>query len=919
MNSLLRTKLFIPVTPPQTILRPRLLERLQRSLAGKLTLITAQTGYGKTTLVTTWLDQLSAQDRLERDAKIETVWLSLDAGDNDLRRFFTYFLATLAQLDKAFGETADRFLQDAREMLVPDLIVTDLLNQLVHYDQPVLLVLDDYHEIENQDIHNAVTFLLDNQPPNFHLILTSRTEPPLPLSRWRVRRQVTEIDAAVLRFSRAETAEFLNQQMHLDLSADDIDQLESITEGWVASLQLAALSLQNSDDPSQFIQNFKGDNHYIVDYLVSEVLQHQPGYIRDFLLQTSILERLNVQLCNAVTQQVGSQHILEMLDQQRLFVIPLDGRRHWYRYHHLFAECLQAELARTAADQLSAYHERASLWLSAHGFLDEAIRHALTAKNDTLTADLIAANVRPLLWEQGAHSSVWQWITQLPDIEIAARPTLLIAKAWIRLELFLDHSHQIDELLDAAVILVEAQDAPYSATETVEIITEIALIQTSLARLRGNLSKAVQHSERAVALIQTVDSSILKVGAARALAITYYQAGNMRRSLEQSSTRFAILEESAQTDYAYLLSLSYTIDALRLHGQLEKAATTFRQIASAIVHRQSVGAAMVIVSWAEVLRERNQFPLAADYLIPALETLKPQPSMAVIVQTGAITLARIWHAQGKRGEALKLLQETLRDFRAEETYYPSARVSAALAHLHLQQGNLAAAKAWAEKCGLHANDDPDFHVEIDHLVLARVLITNGAAPDALRLLTKLEESANAGGRVARLIEIQTIQALAHQALGQSNHAIQQLEKALDLAAPEGFVRTFVDEGASLVPLLQKLAGRGTAVGYIRQLLTGMDAFSQPQLQARSIAQTTAPTTPYEPPADAFDLLLNPLTDRELATLRYLASELTIPEIADQLIVAPSTVRTYVKQIYSKLDAHTRIEAVIRARTLALIP
>lgn len=911
-QGLLRTKLFVPLVPEEPIPRTRLMERLQRGVTGKLSLVTAPAGYGKTTLVTTWLYQLPARER-------QVIWLSLDDGDNDARRFFTYVVAALTQLDPAFDVIREEFLQAAHDELPTTTLVTNLLNQVVAHGESVILVLDDYHQITQQSIHDAVTFWLDHQPPNMHLVITSRAEPPMPLSRLRVRRQVTEIDAEALRFTRAESAAFLNQHMHLNLPEDDIAQLDSVTEGWVAGLQLAALSLQHKDDPTAFIQTFKGDNRYIVDYLVTEVLDRQPGYIRDFLLQTSILERLNVQLCNAVTGQVGGQHILETLDQSRLFVIPLDDRRHWYRYHHLFADCLRAELLRTMPTEAATYHERASHWLSEHGFADEAIHHAFAVHNHALVADLIAANAHTLLWERGETRRPWQWIQQLPHEAVQTRPQLLITTAWLHQELFLDHSSRVTDLLNSATALIDAGDAPYSPSEIADMATEIALAHSNLERLRGNLAQALQYATRASTLTQAGKSSLLRSSVHHSLALTHHQVGNVVASLEHSDVRFPPHRADEPLDYGHYVSLAYRIDAMRLAGQLHRAERAFQRVDPQHLQRRHSGAAMVAISWAEVLRERNELSRAVAYLTPALEQLKPQQSMSVVVQTGVITLARIYQAQGQGQAGIELLQEALQTHRASDMYYPSARISAIEALLHLQQGNLTTARTWAEKSGLRAVDTPVYLLEIDYLVLARLLIADGDGRAAHALLERLENATTEGGRTARLIEVQILQALVHQASGKSERALEQLRKAIALAQPAGFVRVFVDEGESLAPLLKQVAGRGMAVGYIRQLLSLIDErhsalIAETSPNARPTAEVAMPETDF----NGANLLLNPLTDRELATLRYLATDLTISEIAEQMVVAPSTIRTYVKRIYGKLDVHTRIEAVNRARLLALL-
>ena len=547
--------------------------------------------------------------------------------------------------------------------------------------------------------------------------------------------------------------------------------------------------------------------------------------------------------------------------------------------------------------------------------MGEAIQHAFAAGNFGLAAELIASNARTLLWAQGETQRPWQWLQQLAEEEVQRRPELLITKAWLYQELFLDHGSQVGTLLESAADLIQAADATFTSTEIAEMSTEIALAKGNMARLQGDTNQAIQHSRNAWARIKDVESTVLRAGALHSLTVTYHQAGQITEALTYSAIQFDSYKQGEPLDYAHYVSLAYRIDALRLSGALEKADLAFRQFVPNHLQRPNAGSAMAAISWAEVLRERNRLPLAAETLNLALETLRPLKSMAIVVQTGAITLARIYQALGDGQEALKLLKDTLRDCRAPDVYYPSARVSATAATLCLQQGNLSAAKAWAEKSGLLAEDAPTYLLEIDYLVLARVLIADGSAQAAQPLLGTLEEATRSGGRVARLIEVHILQALAHQALGESRLALDRLGRAIAFAQEGGHVRVVVDEGKALIPLLKQIAGRGVAIAYVRQILPLFDEERQKQ-----------PSSTMEHPIDEHDpslvesdsLILNPLTDRELATLRYLASDLSIPEIAEQMIVAPSTIRTYVKRIYGKLDVHNRIEAVNRARSLALL-
>ncbi|MEM7344257.1 MAG: LuxR C-terminal-related transcriptional regulator [Chloroflexota bacterium] len=906
----MRTKLFIPPFPAEAISRPHLVEQLNLGLARKLSLVMAPAGYGKTTLVTTWLNQVKS-----RKPEANIVWLSLDEEDNDPRRFFTYLIATLSQIDDTFSDVQAVLLQSTTEEIPVKAIVTSLLNQFVVYGRPIVLVLDDYHEINTPSIHEALSFWLTNQPLNIHLAITSRAEPPFPLPIMRVRREIVEIDMASLSFSRAESAQFLNEHMQLNLSEDQIDQLDTVTEGWVASLQLAALSLQSKDDPTKLIQTFKGTHRYIVDYLVTEVLDRQPAYIRDFLLQTSILERFNTELCQAVTQQVESQQILETLDQSRLFVIPLDDRRHWYRYHHLFAEYLQAELQRSNPEQISPLHERASHWFSDNGFILEAMQHAFLSGNHQLAADLIVENARTMLAMQGEMDRLRQWMAQLPDHLIQASPYLLIIAVWLDLGQNPAHVSDIDTRLDQAEALIQAPDAPYTPPQTADRATEIALARASRAQLQGNLDKAIEFNEQALTLAQGAANPFLKIGAQGMLATYHYMAGNIPEFLKNSPVQKKFLDPNKPIPYARYIFLSRLLDGLRLHGQLPQAETIFQRLAITPEGKLSSGAAMVALSWAEILRERNELDQALDYLLPALELLKPDPSMAEILQEGSMTLARILQAQDKGSDALARLQDALQLGQDRNTYNPAIRLSATEAHIQLQRGNLLAAKAWAEKSGLQADDDIDYLAEVDYLVLVRILIADGAAQTTQALLEKLRLQAIAGGRVIRQTEVYILQALAHQALGERQRAVDLIEQALGLGQQAGFIRTFVDEGLAIAPLLKQVARRGSSVSYIQKLLPLFAEQAQPQVTKK---QSTINEPVVKDEAAALILSLNPLTDRELTTLRYLARDLTIPQIAEQMVVAPSTIRTYLKRIYSKLDVHNRDEAVHYARALALI-
>lgn len=896
MQTLLRTKLFVPRNPAGVIPRPQLLARLDKGRLGKLSLLTAPAGYGKTTLVTAWLQHLKAQTPAPH-----ILWYSLDESDNDVRRFFAYFVAALGQVDDAIANLPATFLTAGSEVATTALI-TELINHIAENEEPILLVLDDYHEITEPIIHNTLSLLLDHQPPNLHLVITSRTEPPLPLPRMRVRRQMTDIHAEILRFSDSETAKFLNQHMRLNLSAEHISQLNNITEGWVASLQLAALSLQNKPDPAAFIQTFKGDNRYIVDYLVNEVLQKQPQAVRDFLLQTSILERLNVDLCQAVTRQADSHTILQTLDTARLFIIPLDDNRHWYRYHQLFADCLRAELQQTAPESVPTYHERASEWYEQHGFINEAVQHAFSADNQVLAAELLAEHARKLHWEQGQTSQLWQWLQQLPAGIIRTQPQLLITKARLSLEMETDYGSQIDSLLDEVEAYLASHRADYDSGQLAALLTEAVMTRASVARFRGDIDLAIQFSESAVQLSQNAPYPTLKLGARGSLNSMHLLAGHVSHFVEQAWSQLDMIDLGApQQKYSRYVFVSYMLDALHLHGDLTRAEQIFRQLELSVYQQQGASAAMVVVSWATVLYLRNELNLAISVLVPALDKLKPLRSMVVPYQAGMATLARALQGLGRGEEVLILLAEQVANA-------SDSRLSAVRAWLHLQRGDLPQARRWAEQRGFSRDDDVPFRLEFDYLVWCQLLVRQGRWQEAELVLCKLEAAMAGHGRWVRWIEVQVLLALVYDGLGDPGRATTTLHQAIQQAEPQAIKRPFLNAGQSLQPFLQQLLERGIAVPFIQSLqVAGGQAENIPPPQTKP---TSVVETAY--------VLLSPLTKREKATLRYLATELNIPEIAQELVVAPSTVRTYVKNIYSKLDAHSRMDAVIRARALGLL-
>ncbi len=900
MPSLLRTKLFLPQKPEGLLSRPQLVDRLHDGLSNKLSLVVAPAGFGKTTLISTWLHQIMAQDQAPK-----ITWLSIDPNDNDMGRFAIYFVEALAQIEPKFEAIGERYSWESDEEASLEQLMVDLINELAILEQTAVLVLDDYHEITNPLIHDALSFWLDNQPPNFHLVITSRNEPPLPLPRMRVRRELTEVDMGDLRFSQQETAVFLNQLMQLDMSDSDVAQLGQITEGWVASLQLASISLKNSSDHASFIQSFKGGNRYIVDYLVSEVLNQQPPEIREFLHQTSILERFNADLCEAVTQNEQASTILNQIEQNRLFLIPLDKSRHWYRYHHLFAEQLKSELQQKSAFDISLLHKRASNAFQKQGLLAEAIKHAFEGNHIELAAELIGDNVRILLSSQGIPIEVWRWFQRLPKSMIESSPKLMLASAWIRLALFSNHGSDFDDLLTKTETLLNHSDGSYAPDVILRMEIEIAMIRNQLARLRGHLQVALAEAERANDLMKSVDSYTLKMSTRGALTLTHFLAGNINKFVQLANAQLDLVDPTRPRSYAHIVLASYLLYGLHLHGQLSDAEQLYEEMKPFFNQQTANGLAIFNLSWGLILYEKSHLDEAETLISQALEQLRPLSAMQSIVEAGTITLANTYHAQGKSNKAIELLTRTQRQYAESEQYAPLARIEAAKALIHLRLGNLTAVEEWIKEHNLQSTDDPTYLDELDYLVLARYFIATNKIQEALSLLGKIETNARQGDRVSRQLTIHLLRALSFSQQELDDKAQESIALAIQLGQTTNYFRTVVDEGEPIFSLLVQNAKQNTNIDYVKQLKAFSNS-SQPTLKTVTPSPNTA------------SLNSETLTERELSTLRYLASDLSVPEIADQMVVAPSTIRTYIKRIYSKLDVHSRIEAVNRARSLDLL-
>ncbi|MEC4687867.1 MAG: LuxR C-terminal-related transcriptional regulator, partial [Nitrospirota bacterium] len=907
---LLETKLYIPKWRPGLVSRPRLIERLNQGIERKLTLISAPAGSGKTTLLAEWLAATPASER-------PAAWFSLDQSDNDPALFWSYFITALQKIQSEVGERALSLLHSPQPPPIES-VLTTLINEITAVSHDFVLVLDDYHVIDAQPVHSAVAFLLDHLPPQMHLVIASRSDPPLPLARLRARGESTELRASDLRFTPDEAAAFLNDVMGLDLSAADVAALETRTEGWIAGLQLAALSMQGRDDVPGFIATFSGDDRYIVDYLVEEVLQRQPKNTRSFLLQTSILDRLSGPLCDAVTGQEDGKGMLETLERGNLFVVPLDDKRDWYRYHRLFADVLHAHLIEEQPDLVPTLHRRASDWYEQNGSPSDAVRHALAAEDFERAAGLIEL-AWPAMNRSFQYPTWLGWIKALPDELVRVRPVLSTGYAWALL--FRGELEAADaRLRDAERWLNATSDMterPQTASDDMVVVDEeefrllpatIASARTFIAQALGDVPGVVKYAQRALDLLPERDyfRRAIPTGV---LALAYWASGDLEaahRSLADSRANM----RKAGNILSAISGAAIEADIEMTQGHLHEAVSTYeRSLQLAAEQGEPVlqGTADLLLGLSELLLEQGDLEAATQRLLTS-EELGEQAAQEAYQYRSRVARARMKEVQGDLTGALDLLDE------AERVYtvgvIPDLRPVAALkTRVWVRQGRLTEALDWVRGRGLSADDDLSYLGEFEHITLARVLIAlyksdgeERSIHEAMRLLERLLNAAEEGGRTGSVIEMLVLQALAHEAQSDIAPALVPLERALTLAEPEGYVRIFVDEGEPMRNLLRHATADGIASSYTRRLLSALDEPDQP-----------APTATHA----AADLAER-LTGREVEILRLIAAGMRNQEIADQLFISLPTVKRHVANAYGKLGVSHRTEAVARANELNLL-
>jgi LuxR family maltose regulon positive regulatory protein len=911
---LLKTKLHVPAARPEWVPRPHLIARLNEGLSRKLILIAAPPGYGKTTLVSSWATSCGRP----------VAWLSLDKNDNQIGRFLGYLLAALQEVDQTIGSDAAQLVTAGQAP--PETVLTSLINDLDTTRGEITLVLDDYQFIRNQAIHDAVAFLLEHCPPALHLLIASRSDPPLPVARLRARGQMIEMRVADLRFTESEIAQFLNEVMGLRLDAKSITVLEERTEGWIAGLQMAALSMRDRKDVHRFIEGFSGTSRYILDYLLEEVLASQPPEIQRFLLHTSILERLTAPLCDAVfVNDEGAKEgsadrlpgsaalfanqsgdILEYLERANLFLVPLDDDRRWYRYHHLFADLLRARLAHSPyARYQKSLHALASNWYEMNGFTEEAIPHALAAEDYPGAARQVEAAAENA-WLNGQYASILAWINALPIQLVHSRPWLCIWTAWVYTQMGIPQD--ILQWIETA-----EQSAGNENQDAQALLNEIATLKAFAVYFSRDYHAAIGLAENVLKgppLKHKKAAHFIRCNILHVLSSMYFATGQLLRA-EQICRETMELANRIGFTLRYLHAVNKLVLIYQITGRLVSADQILEESQSTLQEQDSshyFATIQLRFRKIELLYERNRLAEAQRLIDLILEQniLVDVPYLLVdfynLQAYSLLTKQDYTGAQNILNKAIALARQTyIWEGLTWRTEWLQIR-------LWLQKGDIAAAARWTSERAEDSSAVITFSNEVWTVARARILLAQGARREGIFLLDRLSHASDADGRDGSLIEIRALKALALHGEGEVDQSAAEIESALALAEPEGYVRTLIDEGRPMQLLLAQWVARASAGplrDYAVRLLSHFDAEPQPITVLQEQDASTGN-------------LLEPLSQRELEVLHLIALGKTNQEIARQLFISPGTVKAHTASIYRKVDVANRTEAVARARQLGIL-
>ena len=897
--TLLATKLYVPLRRPGAVPRPRLTEKLQSGLnqPGSFVLLSGPAGFGKTTLLSEYADQV----------KLPVAWVSLDGGDNDPSRFWRYLIAACQTVDPEIGAAAGGALGSAQP--VPsDTVPTILINDLACLDRELVLILDDFHAIQDESIQEGFAFLVEHAPANLHLIISTRVDPPWPLARYRARNQLIELRADDLRFTPTEAADFLNQVMGISLSKEDVAVLEKRTEGWIAGLQLAALSMQGRRDISGFVQSFAGSHVYVAEYLVEEVLQRQPGDLQAFFLKTSILERLSAGLCEAVTGRRDAGDVLAALYRENLFITSLDDEGLWFRYHQLFGDLLEIRLQSTfSADEVAILHRSAADWYDQHGDLAGAVNHALAAKDFDGAARRIGENAYQMM-TRGELATLMRWTEALPSELIWRHPPIVITRIWVLA--LAGAALQVEPLLkQAETQFEEDRESPISR----ELAGFAAAIRAFFAMMVGGDERALGLAERAESLLP--ESSVhARWLLPYTLGAAYRGQGRYEKAAEAFASQARMGEEH---DNLVVWGTGVTAVALvrRAQGHLNETGEICRQALDRLAERgagEFGSLAKLEVPLVEVLCEQNKLEEASSRLAGVMSRLRswPMPTDRLHAQ---LALIELQEAQDDLRGALETLQKA-KDLRASGSVLKNLARSLDLAEIRLalKCGNIENAEHLLDALEPGTSRWVELRDE-ELILLARLRLTQGRLEEADRILSSLAREAGAGERKGTLIGTLALQARILHAQGEQEAALVALIKSLALGEPEGYARVFLDEGEAMQGLLAAVARRleasndtvsAPSKAYVDRLL---GAF--PEGQTKGARQL--------PPTHT-DELVEQLTPREIEVLQLIAAGDSNRTIAEKLVITVSAVKKHNANIYGKLNVNSRTQAVARAKQLRLL-
>ena len=885
---ILATKLYVPPARTELVPRPHLIKRLNESMHSKLTLISAPAGFGKTTLVSAWVASCGRP----------AAWLSLDEADSDPARFMLYFIAALQTIAPDIGAGVLGALHASQpQKPPPESILTSLLNEISAISNNFIFVLDDYHVIDSKPIGTILSFLLKHLPPQMHLVITTREDPNLPIAQLRARGQLTELRITDLRFTASEAGAFINQVMGLNLSIEDIAALEARTEGWIAGLQLAAISMQGHQDVTSFIKSFTGTHHFVLDYLLEEVLGHQSERVQKFLLRTSILDRMCGPLCDAVLLDSPGcgQATLEYLERANMFIIPLDNERRWFRYHHLFADLLRQRLQESgtstiaeAAGNLTELHTRASVWYENSGLEIEAFHHA-TAANDVERAERIIEGEGFPLHFRGAGAPVLKWLKSLPTAVLNARPSLWLTYASA---LMMTGQHTtVEQTLQAAESALAAQQGIEPDSKAQDLVGRIASMRATLAIIQHDADTIIAQSRRALEYLHP-DNLPIRTATTYTLGYAYQLQGD-RAAARQAYTEVISISKSFG-DSVYTTAATLGLGQVQeAENQLPTAAETYRRVLQLAGDPPRPIACEAYLGLARIYYQWNELDTAEVHARECLQLTRQMESVDTIASC-QVVLARLKLAQSDSAGAAAILAEAETFVRQNNFAHQMTAIAATQVLTLLQQDNLAAAAVLAQT----------HEVPISR---ARVYLAQGDTTTALAILEPLRQQVEAKGWQDERLRVMVLQVIALDAHGETEKALVLLSEALELAEPNGFIRIFVDEGLPMTQLLSEAAARGIKPDYISKLLGVLETERQAD---------TRESPPLAPASS--QSLIEPLSERELEVLRLLRTELSGPEIARQLVVSLSTMRTHTQNIYSKLGVNNRRAAVRRAAELNLL-